>query len=209
MSEIKYRLAKPSDAKEISNIHWSVRDRYSQGIFLSLGKDFLYTYYKIILNDPWEVVVCAVNETGKILGFASTTMDAKEQSIRLRKNIFRLGLSALSTIIKHPSLALAVWQRYKSLRGNSKSPVFVHTEGVRGEYWCWLKDEDSLKSVELSNIKNKILYNLGVSEMFFEVDKFNKAVYNYHLKINKAEPVSEVTLPDGRIRVLMKKNLKY
>lgn len=209
MSEIKYRLAKVSDAKEIANVHWSVRDRYSQGIFLSLGKNFLYTYYKIILNDPWEVVVCAVNKSGKIIGFASTTMDAKEQSIRLRNHKLQLGFSALLEIIKHPSLALAVWQRYKSLKDNGEGPVFVHTEGVRGEYWCWLKNEDSLKSIELSNIKNKVLYNLGVSEMFFEVDKFNKAVYNYHLKINKAEPISEVTLPDGRVRVLMKKTLKY
>ena len=208
MGVIRYRLAKPSDAKEIANVHWGVRDRYSQGIFLSLGKSFLCTYYKIILNDPWEVIVCAVNDTGKIIGFASTTMDAKEQALRLRKHKAQLGMSALWAIIKHPSLAVAVWQRYKSLGNNTDGPVFVHTEGVRGEYWCWLKNEDSLKSIELSNIKNRILYNLGVTKLFFEVDKFNKAVYNYHLKVNKAEPISEVTLPDGRVRVLMKKTLK-
>ena len=28
MSEIRFRLAKPSDAKEIANIHWHVRERY-------------------------------------------------------------------------------------------------------------------------------------------------------------------------------------
>jgi len=208
MSEIKFRLAKPSDAKEIADVHWSVRDRYTQGIFLSLGKSFLRTYYSIILNDPWEVIVCAVNEKNKIIGFASTTMDAKEQAARLRNHKIRLGLSALWSVIKNPKLAVAVWQRYRSLGDNGDAPTFVHTEGVRGEYWCWLKNENSLKSVELSRVKNKILFNLGVTEMFFEVDKFNKAVYNYHLKVNKAEPISEVTLPDGRARVLMKKILK-
>ena len=55
MSEIRFRLAKPSDAKEIANIHWHVRERYTQGIFLSLGESFLRAFYKIILDDPWEV----------------------------------------------------------------------------------------------------------------------------------------------------------
>lgn len=208
MSEIRYRLAKPSDAKEIADLHWHVRDRYTQGIFLSLGKKFLRTYYEIILDDPWEVIVCAVKEDGKMVGFASTTMDANEQASRLRNHKFKLGISALMAILMKPSLAIDVWQRYKSLGTSNKTPAFVHTEGVRGEYWCWLKDEDSLKSVELSRVKNNILYDLGVREMFFEVDKFNKAVYKYHLKVNHAEPIEEIILPDGRERVLMKKILK-
>ena len=77
MGEIRFRLAKPSDAKEIAGVHWQVRDRYTQGIFLSLGKNFLSAYYRIILDDPWEVMVCAVNEDGRIIGFANTTMDAQ------------------------------------------------------------------------------------------------------------------------------------
>lgn len=46
MSEIRFRLAKPSDAKEIANIHWHVRERYTQGIFLSLGESFLRAFIK-------------------------------------------------------------------------------------------------------------------------------------------------------------------
>ena len=176
MSEIRFRLAKPSDAKEIANIHWHVRERYTQGIFLSLGESFLRAFYKIILDDPWEVTVCAVNEKGKILGFANTTMDAKKQAENVKKHKFSLGVAALGAIIKHPSLFKEVWIRYKSLSNSKNAPSLVHTEGVRGEYWCWLKDDDSLKSVEMSNIKNEILYDLGVREMFFEVDKANTSV---------------------------------
>ena len=101
MSEIRFRLAKPSDAKEIANIHWHVRERYTQGIFLSLGESFLRAFYKIILDDPWEVTVCAVNEKGKILGFANTTMDAKKQAENVKKHKFSLGVAALGAIIKH------------------------------------------------------------------------------------------------------------
>lgn len=46
MSNIRFRIAKPSDAKQITDVHWHVRDRYTEGIFLSLGKFFLKTYYK-------------------------------------------------------------------------------------------------------------------------------------------------------------------
>lgn len=208
MSEITFRLAKPSDAKEIANIHWQVRERYTQGVFLSLGESFLRAFYKIILNDPWEVAVCAVNEEGRILGFANTTMDAKKQAENVKKHKFLLGMAALGAIIKRPSLFKEAWLRYKSLSNSKDAPSFVHTEGVRGEYWCWLKDDDSLKSVEMSNIKNEILYDLGVREMFFEVDKVNTSVYKYHLKVNRAIPVEEITLPDGRVRVMMKKELK-
>ena len=206
MSEIKYRLAKPSDAKEIAALHWHVRDRYSQGIFLSLGQRFLTEIYKILLNDAWEVVVCAVNEDEKIIGFASTSLNIKHQFVEMKKHRLRLGFCALRGVICHPSLAKGLWERYKSLGNNSKTS-FVHTEGVRGEYWCWQKGDDSLKSVEMSHVKNNILYELGVREMFFEVDKSNNAVYKYHLKVNKAQPIEEINLPDGRVRVLMKKVL--
>jgi len=206
MNEIRYRLAKPSDAKEIADVHWHVRDRYTQGIFLSLGKGFLESYYKIILDDPWEVVVCAVNEDGKILGFSSTTMDAREQAERLKKRKIRLALSALRNMLLKPSLFKEVWMRYRSL-DNKNSQSFIHTEGARGEYWCWLKSEDSLKSIELSEVHNNVLYELGLREKYFEVDKFNKSVYKFHLKVNKAEPIEEITLPDGRVRVLMRKTL--
>lgn len=210
MSNIKFRLAKPSDARQIADCHWSVRERYTQGIFLSLGKRFLRTYYEIILNDPWEVIVCA-EKYGKIVGFSSATMDAEHQAENLRNNKLRLGLSAVSSILLKPSLLKELWIRYKSLSKNNKTHGFVHTEGVRGEYWCWLKSdsEDSNASFKLNEMKYRILYDLGVREIYFEVDKFNSRVYKFHLKINKATPVEEITLHDGRQRVLMKKILTY
>ena len=208
MSEIRFRLAKPSDAKQIARCHWHVRDRYSQGIFLSLGEDFLREYYKIILDDPWEVVICAENEDGRIVGFTSATIDGRAQADNLRKHRIRLGLSAAKAIFFHPSLFKEVWLRYKSLKGGDEGQKFVTIDGVRGEYWCWMKDEDSLLSVDMDHAKNHILYDLGYRECFFEVDKFNKQVYKFHLKVNKAEPIEEITLPDGRVRILFRGQLK-
>lgn len=207
MSEILFRLAKPSDARQIADCHWHVRDRYSQGIFLSLGESFLRAYYKIILDDPWEVVVCA-EKGGRIIGFSSATLDGRAQAENLKKHKVRLGLSAAIAVLFHPHLFKEVWLRYKSLDKSDDGQKFVTIDGVRGEYWCWRKDDDSLMSVEMENAKSHLLYDLGYRELFFEVDKFNKQVYRYHLKVNKAEPIEEITLPDGRVRVLFKLILK-
>lgn len=210
MSEIRFRLAKPCDAKQIANCHWHVRDRYSQGIFLSLGKSFLIAYYKIILNDPYEVVVCAEKDHSKIVGFSSATLDAAKQAENLRKHKIKLGFAALWAMICKPSLIKEVWERYRSLDNSKDSPSFVHTKGVRGEYWCWLKEEKDhgLLAVDMGRIKESIIYDLGNDEIFFEVDKFNKRVYRYTIKIEKSEPIEEITLPDGRERVLFKKKLQ-
>lgn len=206
MGEIRYRLAKLSDAKEIADVHWHVRDRYDKGIFLSLGKGFLKSYYKITLNNPWEVIICAVNEKDKIVGFTEATLNAESKFRELKKHKIYLGLAALKAVIFHPSLINALWQRYRSL-SNNRGQKFLKTDGVRVGYWCWLKSDDSLKSAELGLANYRILRDLGVKEYFFEVDKFNKAVYKYNLKIVKAEPIEEITLPDGRVRVLFR--MKY
>ena len=103
MSNIKFRLAKPCDAKQIANCHWHVRDRYSQGIFLSLGECFLRAYYKIILDDPHEIIVCAENEKQEIVGFSSGSLNAESQAESIRNHKVKLGLAAIFGVIRHPS----------------------------------------------------------------------------------------------------------
>ena len=79
MAKYKLRLAKPSDAKEIANLHYSIREQGAPGIFAMMGKPFLKKYYKIVLNDPNEVVICAENEKGQIVGFNSSTWMQKRR----------------------------------------------------------------------------------------------------------------------------------
>lgn len=209
MSEIRFRLAKPSDAKQIANVHWSVRERYTEGIFLSLGRSFLARYYKIILNDPYEVIVCAENESGKVLGFSSATQSVEKQANNLRKHKLSLGLAASFSLLLHPSLIKEVWVRYKSVRGDKDAPRFVGTSGCRGEYWCWLKDgECSMLSSKVDTIRNLILADLGEKYMLGEVDKKNESVLQYQCGVNGAEVIDEIVLPDGRERVIFRMDLK-
>lgn len=207
MGKLKFRLAKPSDAKNIANLHWRVRDRYTDGIFLSLGKGFLVAYYEIILNDPNEIVVCAEKEDGAIVGFSSGTLDAKSQSKSLRNHIIKLGFWAIIGCLRHPSYLKGVWQRYRSLR-DTTAPQFVHTEGPRTDYLCWEKnDPNSIATMSMEKVKLNIMSEFGVKEVFFETDRHNERLYNYYMKEKSVKLVCEYKIPDGRIRGLFKRSI--
>ena len=61
----------------------------------------------------------------------------------------------------------------------------------------------------MSYIKGNVLVDLGYSEIFFEVDKFNKAVYKCNLRGRDTEPLEKIALPDERKRILFKKIIKH
>ena len=206
MKEIRYRLAKRSDARRIADIHYGIRTQYDAGIFARLGRSFLRQYYRIMLNDPWEVVVCAEKE-GRIIGFSSYTLDAEHQMATYRRHRLALALGALPSLLRKPSLAGHLLQRYRSTAAES-DVRFVTARGTRGEYWAWdARYKDPIAAVELDEIAHRILYALGYDEVFFEVDTLNKSILKYH-KLNKARELERLTLPDGRERFLMKYNLK-
>ncbi|MDE7510123.1 MAG: hypothetical protein K2M62_08355 [Muribaculaceae bacterium] len=204
---IKFRIAKPADAKKIAKIHYSVRHKHPLGIFSQVGLNFLIAYYKILLNDPDEIIICAENEYRELVGFNSGTLDASTQMKSLRDHRLKLGLAAIGSIITNPKLLKRLWLRYKAT--NKEAPVkFVYSEGARGDFWAWKPgDPNSLDAVALSIKANAVFAALGVKEKYIEVDVDNKEVLAFH-KAQKAVIEQTITLPDGRQRVLMKKTLK-
>ena len=203
---MKFRLAKPSDAKELSNLHYKIKDLDGRGIFSRMGKYFLKTYYSIILNDPNEVVLCAYDDKN-IVGFASATLDVEKQFKNLRKNKFKLFLSSLPTIFLNPVMFFELLNRYNSTKKVSGNK-YVISKGARGEYWVW--DPDNHQSIYASVLNNKhieILHILGVKSYNFEVDSKNVGVYNFSLN-NGASEVRREKLPDGRERIIMNYDVK-
>jgi hypothetical protein len=204
--EIRLRLAKPSDAKQIAAIQYSMRKSNDLGIFSQMDRFFLVNYYKIVLNDPWEVVVCAENEQGKIVGFNSSTLDASKQMETFRKHKLRLGLASLTSILRNPRLLNALLVRYKSTNKDNDFQ-FVFNRGARGEFWAWKPNERNPEaSVEMNAAYRAVLRALGVKEVFYEVDAANKKIVAYH-KLNKDEIIETIILPDGRKRYLMRSDL--
>lgn len=200
MNCIKYRLAKPSDAKQIAYVHYHIRDKYDQGFFAQVNYAFLKHYYKVVLNDPCEVVVCAEDENQKIVGFSSGSLDSERQFKMMRKKklgfVFPLMISALS----NPHLIKSAFDRFKSTKGSS-SNEYVTSKGARVEYWGWLPGrDDSDLSVKMQDLLFYTMKLLGTDKLFFEVDKINKRIFKFH-KINGAEEVKTFVMPDGRERV--------
>ncbi len=200
MSEIKFRLAKPSDAKQIAYVHYHIRDKYDQGFFAQVNYAFLKQYYKVVLNDPCEVVICAEDENQKIVGFSSGSLDSERQFKIMRRKKLGFVLPLLTSAIAKPKLIKSALDRFKSTKGDSINE-YVTSKGARVEYWGWLPGRDDPdRSVVMQDILFYTMKLLGAEKLFFEVDKINKRIFKFH-KINGAEEVKTFVMPDGRERV--------
>ena len=203
---MKYRIAKQVDCKALVNLHYAIRKTYSVGFFSKLGKCFLTKYYEIILNDPNSVIVCAEDNKGIVQGFCSATLDVTAQMDNIRRHKVGLGLAAFTSIILHPSLLKDLLDRYKVVK-NDSSTKMISTKGARSEYWVWLStNRDSASSVGMYFAQLNILKSLGVKEFFGEVDKVNNKILKFQLR-NGGEIIDEITLPDGRERVILRVDL--
>ena len=202
MANIRFRLAKPSDAKQIAYVHLHIRDKYDQGFFALVNYYFLKQYYKVMLNDPNEVIVCAEDENGLIVGFSSGSLDASKQMKSMRDNKFSFLWPLFTSAISNPKLIKAAIDRFKSTKGESNNH-YVSSKGARGEYWGWLPNrKDPEVAISMNDMFMSIMKTLGVKDLFIEVDTINKQIFKFH-KINGAKVVSTFTLPDGRERTEM------
>jgi hypothetical protein len=203
---MKYRLAKVSDYRPITDLHYNIRKTYSIGIFAQLGKPFLKRYYKIILNDPNAVVICAEDKDGVLQGFCSSTLDVEAQIANIRYHKFSLGLAAITSIIRKPRLIKHLFDRFNVIKPESNTKI-ITTKGARSEYWVWSStNQDSISSVEMYFVNLQILKTLGVTELYGEVDKINKKILKFQ-QANGSVIIEEIILPDGRERVILKTDL--
>ncbi len=200
MSVINFRLAKPSDAKQIAYVHYHIRDKYDLGFFAKVNRAFLTQYYKVVLDDPCEVIVCAEDENQNIVGFSSGSLDSERQFKMMRKKKFSFVLPLLTSAISNPRLITSALDRFKSIKGKSENE-YVSSKGARVEYWGWMPGrDDSDNSIVMQDILFHTMKMLGADKLYFEVDKINKRIFKFH-KINGAEEVKTFVMPDGRERV--------
>jgi hypothetical protein len=201
------RLAKPSDAASIAQIHYGSSKQLSTGFFSIAGKFFLKQYYSIILDNPYSVVVCVEDENRRICGFASGTLDASAHFANLKNNRIRLGLALLPSIVQKPRILVEALSRYRSTELESEGQ-FVITSGARGEFWVWdAASKDTVWAGVLNDAHLRIFRSLGVKTLRFEVDAENPDVVAYSLK-NGAVVIDTIALADGRTRYIMEYNLR-
>ena len=199
MSEIKFRLAKPSDAKQIANVHYHVRDKYGEGFFAHVNKSFLKQYYKVILNDPYQIVVCA-EQDGNILGFCSGSLEASKEFQNIRKNKWKFIMPLITTAIGNPSIIKDAYMRFKSTDANSKTK-YINTSGPRCEYWAWLPGrDDSYMSLYVQELVLYFMKCFGINEVYGEGDLVNEKVMKLQLR-NGTKILEKFIMPDGRERI--------
>lgn len=205
---MRIRIAKPSDSNAIAEIHYASREKLAKGFFSQVTKSFLINYYKVLLNDPNSVVVCAEAKNGVICGFASGTLDAEKQFENLGRHKFRLAIALLPTIFFRPQIIGEALSRYISTRKNNENvDKYVSVTGPRTEYWVWdARYGSSIWAGVLNNAHLHIMLILGVKSVCFEVDQDNHSVVKFS-KGNGAEVVEIISLKDGRTRLIMKYDL--
>lgn len=200
MNNVRFRLAKPSDAKQIAYVHLHIRDKYDKGFFAKVNYSFLKQYYKVMLNDPNEVVVCAEDENSRIIGFSSGSLNAEKQFETMRVNKFLFIWPLITSALYSPQIIKSALDRFKSTKSEYKNK-YVVSKGARAEYWGWLVGRnDTDQSIVMQEIWLYTMKLLGAQQIFFEVDKVNKRIYKFH-KINGAKELNSFMLPDGRERV--------
>jgi len=199
MSNIKFRLAKPCDSKQIANVHFHVRDKYGEGFFAHVNKSFLSQYYKVILNDPCQIVVCAELD-GKILGFSSGSMDVEKEFQHIRKNKWKFVWSLFTTAICRPSIIKDAVDRFKSTDKNSNKK-FVNAKGARNEYWAWLPGrDDSYMSIYTQELMLYFMRCFGIKDVYGEMDTVNEKIVKLQMR-NGTEILERFKMPDGRERL--------
>lgn len=202
---MKFRLARKSDLGRIAEIRYAIRSVNDNGIFALMGKPFIKAYYRIAIESPSCVFVCAENDNGIVQGIAVSFLDSEKFDAAVKAARLQLAWGAISSLIARPTLLSALISRYRSVK--NKSNAFVHNHGVRGGFWGWAPENpDPISSFELHERMLAVVASLGAKELFFEVDKVNKQVYKFH-KMNGAQELQEIELCDGRQRALMKYDL--
>jgi hypothetical protein len=203
---MRIRIAKPSDSSSIAEIHYLSRDKLTGGFFSRVSKYFLYHYYKIILDDPNSLIICAEDLDGRISGFASGTLDAEKQFSNLRKHKLRLAIALIPSIVSNPKIIYEAFYRYLSTQKKGKKR-YVTVIGPRTEFWVWdARNKNTIWAGVLNNTHLHIILLLGIKKISFEVDAKNLSVVKFSER-NGAEFVKSFILEDGRERFIMQYDL--
>lgn len=204
---MRFRIGKLWDAKSIASMH-KVHSSNDFGVFSKLPRYFLVVYYYFLLQSPSSLVLVADN-AGKICGFTSACLDAKEQKnymfSKMKVAIYATVL--LPAVICQPKLLSMIYLRAKTyFSGQGEADGYVSSEGARGEYWVWGDQKTSIYAGILNNKQLRILYELGVKTLLFEVDKNSKS-FDFSV-VNGAKVSRQVELPNGAVRIFMHYDLK-
>jgi hypothetical protein len=199
---VTFRIAKPGDAKALARVHYSCSADLADSFMCKLGERWLASYYRIVLNDPNSVVLCAVADNGAVVGFNSASLEISTEMAALRRHRIRLLWAALPALIRRPGLLRGMLQRQKNSHGEEGSR-FIVASGPRGAFLGWLRGErNGGEAIALLQSAFGVMRALGSGPIRFEVDVDNERAFRLHRSLG-ATITERFTTPDGKDRVVM------
>ncbi len=204
---MKTRLACITDAKVLADVHWQASSSQPGGFMFKLGKAFLVQYYRVLLREKNEVILCAEDADGKMIGLVSGTLDAGEHAAELRRQWPSLLMGAIPAIIRDPRLLSALRLRQRSLTVDPEEKGYIVKEGPRLEYWAWPADQRStMGAVTLLKKWLEVMRLMGAQTVKFEVDEVNQKSTEIH-RLLGSRIVSEFVTGEGKKRLIMEYSL--
>lgn len=201
------RIAKKSDYKILADVHLECGKAQINGFMHKLGKTFLQTYYKVFLNEKSAVILIAEDENGYCCGFHSGTMKAEEHLANMKRHKYSLALALIPGILRRPNLIHEVLLRNAYISSKKESTPFGIRNGARAEYWAWRPSVNKpTNAVALRMRWSNIMHELGCRSFRLEVDLANTNIEKYSRAFS-CMVIEELTLPDGRKRIVMEQNL--
>jgi hypothetical protein len=203
-----FRLAFRQDANQLALLHEFASAQQPGGFMFRLGRKFLTKYYQILIDEGSSVIICAVDESGHILGFVAGSLNGATRMLALRKHRLILLISSFSAIIRQPSLINEILLRQNSGSVDESKAGYVVQSGSHIEFWAWQPGHNGGGAFQLFLKWLALMRLLGVKTVSGEVDKVNDSILKAHRMLG-AKIVKEFTTPDGRERFLIEYQLKH
>lgn len=198
---VKHRFAKKKDIEQLAKLHWDASSAQPSSFMFKLGVCFLKKYYKYIIEENNSVILCAVDQDERILGFVSGSLDNSERIKTLRSKKISLLFSALPQILQNPFLIKEIASRFYSRSADNEDGYIVQ-DGPHEDFWAWqTNDKPGNEAILLHLTWLKIVKCLGVDNVRGEVDIDNKIILKIHRFLG-AIIIREYTTPDARKRVI-------
>lgn len=203
---VKHRLAKKKDIEQLAKLHWDASITQPSSFMFKLGVCFLKKYYKFIIEENNSLILCAVDNNERILGFVSGSLDNSERIKTLHSKKIALLFSAIPQILRNPFLIKEIASRFYSGSADRNDGYIVH-DGPHEDFWAWqTNDKPGNEAILLHLTWLKILKCLGIDHVRGEVDLDNKIILRIH-KFLGAKIVKEYNTPDARRRVIFEYDL--
>jgi hypothetical protein len=195
------RLASRRDSPRLARLHSVCSAKQPGGFMYGLGTPFLTEYYRVLIDEGSSVVLCAVDNSGQVIGFVAGALDAKTRLAALKRNRGRLLIAALPALVRRPQLVREVYRRQTYNSVDNSGLGYVVQTGAHEEFWAWLPDHGG-GAIELHLKWLAMMRLLGAGSITGEVDKVNVAIVRVH-RILGARVVKEFSTPDGRQRLVI------